>query len=60
MVTWVPGLISENSLAFCYPAQLRKRKSKYSNNAFLISSSAGRPIGAGMSQQYVVNLRMML
>ena len=30
------------------PPQLRKEKSKYSNNAFLISSSAGKPTGAGM------------
>ena len=37
------------------PRPTQEKKSKYSNNAFLISSSASRPIGAGINQQYVVN-----
>ena len=50
MVTWVPGLISENSLAFCCPAQLREKNPSTPTMHFVFSSSAGRPIGAGMSQ----------
>ena len=42
-------------ISILLPRPTQGKKSKYSNNAFLISSSAGKPIGAGMSQQNLVN-----
>ena len=66
------GLISENSLAFCLPRPNSGKKNLSTPTMhFLSSSSAGRPIGAGMSQQpgstvpskwtlhSTLNLRMM-